>query len=241
MTQMPKTLIPEIEYPESDGEPMGENTEHIDLIILIKTELEDILRGYSEVLVAGDLFWYPVEGNNRLRLAPDVMVVFDRPRGKRSSYLQWREGNVAPQVVIEMRSPSNSGREMRDKLDFYERYGVLEYYVYDLVRRRLEGWQRQQDKLERVSQMQGWVSPLLKVRFELDNGQLVLYRPDGERFATPQEVRDRARHEHTIRKQAELQAQISKEQAETQLEAQRRKIAELEARLRNLQSTDRPE
>ncbi|MEE6161048.1 hypothetical protein U9R62_06765 [Cylindrospermopsis raciborskii DSH] len=34
-----------------------------------------------DVFVAGDLFWYPVEGSNKIKLAPDTMVVFGRPKG----------------------------------------------------------------------------------------------------------------------------------------------------------------
>jgi hypothetical protein len=36
--------------------------------------------------------------------------------------------------------------------------------------------------------MQGWVSPLLGVRFELEGGELVLRRPDGERFVGYEEL-----------------------------------------------------
>ena len=32
--------------------------------------------------------------------------------------------------------------------------------------------------------MAGWVSPRLGIRFELSKGELVIYRPDGERFVT---------------------------------------------------------
>ncbi len=41
-------------------------------------------------------------------VAPDVMVVFGRPKGRRGSYKQWQEDNIAPQVVFAILSPSNS-------------------------------------------------------------------------------------------------------------------------------------
>jgi hypothetical protein len=53
------------------------------------------------VFVAGDLLWYPVECDNTIRTAPDVMVIFDRPKGDRGSYQQWEENNIPPQVVID--------------------------------------------------------------------------------------------------------------------------------------------
>jgi hypothetical protein len=36
--------------------------------------------------------------------------------------------------------------------------------------------------------MQGWVSPLLGVRFELAGGELVVVRPDGGRFVGYEEL-----------------------------------------------------
>lgn len=81
--------------------------------------------------------WYPVEGNNKIRLAPDAMVVFGRSKGdspeatlcERGSYRQWVEGGIAPQVVFEIVSPGNRMAEMSRKLHFYEQYGVEEYYI----------------------------------------------------------------------------------------------------------------
>lgn len=57
-------------------------------------------------------------------MAPDVMVVFGRPKGDRGSYQQWREDNIPPQVVFELLSPGNRLAEMVRKLRFSERYGV---------------------------------------------------------------------------------------------------------------------
>ena len=42
--------------------------------------------------------------------------------------------------------------------------------------------------LRRVAEMRGWVSPLLGVRFELAGGELVVVRPDGERFVGYEEL-----------------------------------------------------
>lgn len=37
------------------------------------------------MFVAGDLLWYPVEGDNVTRAAPDAMVVLGKPKGDRGS------------------------------------------------------------------------------------------------------------------------------------------------------------
>ncbi|KAF0248344.1 MAG: hypothetical protein FD167_2258, partial [bacterium] len=66
-------------YPDSDGEPMADNTKQFDWIVAIKLGLELTFENAPNVFVAGDLLWYPVEEDNKTRLAPDAMVVFGRP------------------------------------------------------------------------------------------------------------------------------------------------------------------
>jgi Uma2 family endonuclease len=120
-------------YPESDGQPMADNTKQFEYIVTIKGGLDALYHSDPNVFVAGDLLWYPVEGDNTIRQAPDVFVVFGRPKGHRGSYRQWEEGGIAPQVVFEILSPSNRLGEMLRKFKFYERYGVEEYYVTTLT------------------------------------------------------------------------------------------------------------
>jgi Uma2 family endonuclease len=40
--------------------------------------------------------------------APDVMVAFGVEKKDRGSYQQWKENNIAPQVVFEILSPGNT-------------------------------------------------------------------------------------------------------------------------------------
>src|SRR5262245_26764408 len=92
-------------YPESDGQPIADNTKQFEYIVTIKCGLEAQYRDDPNVFVAGDLLWYAVEGGNTIRQAPDVLVAFGRPKGDRGSYRQWEESGVAPQVVFEILSP----------------------------------------------------------------------------------------------------------------------------------------
>ena len=103
-------------YPESDGQPMAENTEQFDWIVLIKLGLEWLFVERQDVFVAGDLLWYPVEGDNKTCAAPDVMVAFGRPKGFRGSYLQWLEDGIPPQVTFEIVSPGNTIPELMRNL-----------------------------------------------------------------------------------------------------------------------------
>lgn len=174
----------DIDYPDSDGQPMSDNTEQFKWIVTIKENLELIYADNPDVFVAGDLLWYPVEGNNKIRQAPDAMVAFDRPKGYRGSYMQWKENDVAPQVVFEILSPGNRRSEMAKKLLFYERYGVEEYYEYDPYNVELIGFRREGEGLEAIETLDGWISPRLNIRFEIAPETLIVYRPDGSPFLT---------------------------------------------------------
>jgi Uma2 family endonuclease len=103
---------PEIDYPDSDGLPMADNTLQYEWIVTIKGGLDAIFLDDSNVFVAGDLLWYPVQGEPEIRTAPDATVAIGRPKGYRGSYKQWEGGNLAPQVVFEVLSPGNRPREM---------------------------------------------------------------------------------------------------------------------------------
>lgn len=210
-------------YPDSDGQPMSDNTKQFDAIVEIKLNLEWLFADHPDVFIAGDLLWYAVEGDNTIRKAPDVMVVFGRPKGDRGSYKQWEEGNIAPQVVFEILSPGNTFKEMRQKFRFYEQYGVEEYYLYDPDDVDLTGWRFVEDHLQPIEPVQGWVSPRLGVRFEIEADKLEIYRPDGQKFSTFVELAQRAEQER-----------LRAEQAESQLEIERRRSQVLAEQLRSL-------
>jgi Uma2 family endonuclease len=229
VTQLPSSSQKAIVYPESDGQPMAENTKQFELIVLIKKNLDLLFADHLNVFVAGDLFWYPVQGDNVTRRAPDVMVVFGRPKADRGSYLQWQEDNIPPQVVFEILSPSNSAKEMIAKYKFYERYGVEEYYLYDPETGELSGWLRSGSELAEIPQMTSWVSSRLSIRFELSDSELQIYRPDGQRFLTYLELaqqREQAQAQAEQERQRAEQERQRAEQAESELEALRALLKE---------------
>lgn len=200
-------------YPDSDGQPMADNTKQFEAIVYLKKGCDWLFINDPNVFVAGDLLWYPVEGNNKLRQAPDVMVVFSRPKGERGSYQQWKEDNICPQVVFEVISPGNTIPEMSRKFQFYDRYRVQEYYIYDPDRQSLGGFRRQGDWLEPIEEMEGWVSPLLGVRFSLSSeGELQLFRPDGQPFETYEQIAERAKREQARAEAAEQEIERLKAQ-----------------------------
>ena len=109
-------------YPESDGLPMADNTRQLRWIVTIYDNLCAMFRDDPNVFVAANLLWYPVEGEPETRLAPDVFVVFGRPKGHRGSYQQWREDNLPPQVGFQGLPPRNRPGELIRNVRVYERY-----------------------------------------------------------------------------------------------------------------------
>ena len=212
-------------YPESDGQPMADNTKQFQWIVTIKENLDAML---TNAFVAGDLFWYPLESNNLVKQAPDVLVAFGRPKGHRGSYRQWEEDNIAPQIVFEILSPGNRVMEMLKKEQFYDRYGVAEYYVYDPNDNELVGWRREAGQWQRIDEVNGWISPLLGVRFELTTETLVIYRPDGSRFETFAELMQRAEAERQAKEAALVQAEAALAQAEQERQAKEAALAQAE-------------
>jgi Uma2 family endonuclease len=210
-------------YPDSDGQPMSDNTKQFNWITKIKDGLEALFKDDPNIFVAGDLLWYPVEGDNLTRRAPDAMVVLERPKGDRGSYRQWEEANIPPQVVFEVLSPGNTLTEMAKKFQFYERYGVEEYYLYDPDRIDFSGWLRSGSQLAVIEAIEGWVSPRLGIRFELSSGNLEIIRPDGQRFLSYVELERQA-------ELAQQQAELAQQQAEL-AQQQKEKLA---AKLREL-------
>ena len=146
-----------------------------------------------------------------------LLVVFDRPKGARGSYIQHQENGVAPQVVFEVLSKGNTILEMAIKFDFYQTYGVEEYYVYDYQNNDLAGWVRRtiitnngsESHLEPIADIQNWQSPKLGIKFEIADDSLNIWQPNGSKFLTyleqaeqAQLERDRAESEQTAKEQA---------------------------------------
>jgi Uma2 family endonuclease len=238
-------------YPDSDGKPMADNTEQYRWIVLIKENLEILFAAIPDVFIAADLLWYPVQVQQppAPSQAPDIMVIFGRPKGERRSYRQWEEENIPPQVVFEILSESNKTaegrREMERKLAFYQQYGVEEYYIYDPDELVLEGRRRQGQQFVPIGQMSDWVSPRLQVRFAWQEGEeLALYHPDGQRFLSSVEREERLVRERQRAEQAQQRAEQERqraeqerqraEQAEAALQEERRQRQALLERLREL-------
>ena len=215
--------VPNFLYFKRNGKPVANNTKQFHWIVQLYQNLDWMYADHLDVLVAGNLFWYPVEERPDIATSPDIMVVFGRPKGDRGFYLQWREDQVPPQVVFEVFSACNSQAEQSRKLLFYDRFGVQEYYAYHPETNDLYGWCRRENKLEAIEPIANWVSPQLGIRFDLSGGTLRIFRPDGDPFASYAEVNQRLQQE---RSRAQL-AEKRLSQLEAMLQQYRKKFGEL--------------
>jgi Uma2 family endonuclease len=83
-------------------------------------------------------------------LEPDILWVSEANRGIVGDYI-----HSAPDLVVEVLSPSTSKRDRKDKFELYERFGVREYWIIDPATELVEVWVNQENKFSR----QGIYSP----------------------------------------------------------------------------------
>lgn len=128
MTAIP--LEREIEYPTSDGEPMGETPHHRLVMTDLIQAFENRYAGDPDVWVGGNCFFCYREGDPEAAVAPDLLVVKGVPKiSDRRNYLLWAEGRV-PALIAEVTSRSTR-RQDEEKKNLYEWLGVEEYFRFD--------------------------------------------------------------------------------------------------------------
>ncbi len=219
-----RELDPFIHYPESDGKPMADNTLQALWIIMLYDNLKILLRD-KLAFIAADHFWYPVMGDPRTVIAPDIMVTLGRPSHHRSSYKQWLEENMPPHFVCEVMSPSNTGQEMQKKLQFYQEYGVSEYLILDPDAHSFQAYERlENDILHKVSEGENtWMSSIVDMKISIINGELKAQFPNGEDFKTAEELNEL--NLNLQNKNTSLQSENTSLQSE--IEALKKRLREL--------------
>jgi Uma2 family endonuclease len=180
--------IKEIFYPSSDGEPLAETSVHVDAIINAVVVLRQYL-AQQQAIVLADQFLYYAQGFPRLRVAPDVMVIFDVPPGPRDNYKTWEEGSV-PAVIFEMTSEGTRNQDQDDKKKLYEQLEVKEYWLFDpkgeWIAEQLRGYRFDGEQYVLITD--GRSEPL-KLRLQLEGTLIGFYREDtGEKLLAPDEL-----------------------------------------------------
>ncbi|MFN8557354.1 MAG: Uma2 family endonuclease [Dehalococcoidia bacterium] len=131
----------EDDLPYSDGIPM-ESIRHVLQMYLLMDTLTYSWRERDDLFVGGNMFVYysPDQLLNEDFRGPDVFVVTGARRRERKSWLVWQEGK-APDVVIELLSPTTAHRDRTEKKEIYrDRLRVTVYVLYDPYTAELEGY-----------------------------------------------------------------------------------------------------
>lgn len=214
----------EIIYQSSDGEPVAETFVHFRAISMIQGLLERYLLDQKATVLANQFLYY-AEGLPRVRVAPDVMVIFDVQPGGRDNYKIWEEKEV-PSVIFEITSPATKSEDQGFKRTLYEQLGVTEYWLFDpkgeWIKEQLIGYRLEDDIYRPI---QDGHSVPLKLRLKVESNLVTFYREDtGEKLLIPQELADEL---EKSRRELEQEKQM-RELAE-------QKLQEMEAKLREYQ------
>ena len=233
-------LPPPVHYPVSDGKPMSESDLHADVSHDLRAVLKVRHIDRPDAYVGGNCFMYPEEGKPKVFVSPDLFVAYGVPEGPpRDVWQVWVEGKV-PDFILEVTSRSTRKDDERKKKDFYERYGVPEYWQFDptgdyldpiLKGRALDadGRYRELELEDRDGGLCGF-SEVLGLDLRLEDERLRFFDPKrGEYLLTPVEQL-RANEE---------QRRVNQEQSRA-LEEQRRALEAAEARIRELERQRRP-
>lgn len=233
----------EVEYPYSDGRVLMDADPHANAIVAMRNQLQWHFESLPSVYVAGSLAVFYREGDPRAVVAPDVFVALGAQKKERKSYRIWDEGGVVPAFVVEVASPSTSGRDATGKQETYEQMAVREYWRFDptglQIQEGLVGWQLEAGRYERLrsESAAGWYrSDVLGLELRAEGWLL--------RFRDPRLGRDLMTHSETSRAlqaserkaeaeaAARLNAERERDEAARERDEAKRRIRELRARLR---------
>lgn len=192
------------EYPSSDGEPVAETYDHFYAIAILLEMLRQYLTG-RQATVLGNQFLYYAQGFPRMRVAPDVMVIFDVAAGGRDNYKIWEEGQV-PAVVFEITSKGTQSIDIGFKRDLYAQMGVQEYWLFDpkneWVEGQLRGYRLNGEDYVPIIDGQSLV---LGLSLSIEDKKIALHRLDnGEKLPFPSELAEQVAQERQAKQELEV-------------------------------------
>ncbi len=222
-------------YPSSDGEPVAETYAHLLVLMATLEVLTRYLSGRQATVLANQFLYY-AQGFPRLRVAPDVMVIFEVAPGGRDNYKTWEEGQV-PVVIFEMTSRGTRTQDQVAKKALYEQLGVREYWLFDprgeWIREQLRGYRLRGKVYEPIAD--GRSEPL-QLRLRADGELIAFYREDtGEKLLISQELAEALRQAQERAEQERLRA------VQEQLRAAQERLRAEQERLRAEQAEQRAE
>lgn len=221
--------------PEADGKPMAETDKHRTQMVALLDALEEYYRHDPGTYVTGNiLVHFRDEAEEWKSLAPDVFVVKGVEKKERRSYILEDEGK-APDLIIELVSPSTKVEDFGNKRVIYAGWGVKEYFLFDptgeLLAEPLRGFRLEGS--DYVPMMGARVrSEVLGLELVVEQGRLRLYDPRiGVRLYTHEESEAARRAAEANAATAEAKAASAEARAAQEHAARQAAEAEL-ARLR---------
>jgi Uma2 family endonuclease len=233
----PTATATEIFYPSSDGEPLAESYDHLYVIMTTLAMLLAHLKGQQATVLA-DQFLYYAQGFPRLRVAPDVMVIFNVAPGGRDNYKIWEEGQV-PSVIFEMTSPGTRSKDDVEKKNLYESLGVTEYWQFDprgeWIPEQLRGYRLQGDSEPVYVPITNNQSTELQLQLVVEEKIIAFYRLDNGARLLPIEELNTALEEQNMAFEEQSTA-LDRQKELTEQETQRadraaQKVQDLEAQI----------
>ena len=195
-------------YPAADGEPVAETFVHLYAMLITLEVLRQYLNG-QRATVLGNQFLYYAQGFPKLRVAPDVMVIFDVEPGGRDSYKIWEEGQT-PTVIFEMTSAGTQIQDQSFKKTLYAQLEVAEYWLFDpkgeWIPEQLRGYRLQGDDYLPITDT---ISPALNLRLTVEDTLIGFYRLDtGDKLLIPDELATALEAER--QRNTELEAELAR-------------------------------
>lgn len=178
----------EILYPSSDGEVLAETYVHLYAILVTLEILKQYLQAQQATVLANQFLYY-AQGFPKLRVAPDVMVIFNVAPGGRDNYKIWEEKQV-PSVIFEITSEGTREKDTGYKKTLYEQLGVKEYWLFDpkgeWIEQKLKGYRLHKEVYEEITDK---ISEPLQLRLEVESELIAFYREDtAEKLLAPSEL-----------------------------------------------------
>jgi Uma2 family endonuclease len=197
MTILKMRSPPEIDYLDSDGQPMGETPRHVRVILDTYESLDVRYADRQDVFVAANMFVHYVRGDRTKHVSPDVFATFGIDKNKqpeRRSYLLWEEGK-GPDFALEVTSSTTREEDLEDKYALYQDVlKVGEYFLFDPYGEHLEpalkGFRLSKGEYVPIKPRKGRLpSKVLGLHLEENQGELRLYDPSTDRWLlTPREA-----------------------------------------------------
>ena len=125
----------QINYPETDGEPMAETDVHRDLLL---ETVEMLKMAFPDAYVSGNICLYYEEDNSKKMISPDALVCLAQKPMQKRVYKAW-EANAQLDLVMEFSSPATKQVDYRKKKAIYENILRVPYYlIFDPMKRHLD-------------------------------------------------------------------------------------------------------